>query len=193
VIDATPQQKYQVRFDWAQGGFRALSGSADVVIIADALPSLSAADPTQAVDVTAHPTADSTPTRVIAATLANRRAVAEWVLARQAEKGGRFSVAIIAAGETRADGSFQPSVEDLLAAGAVIDALTDLGIDHCSPDAAAASAAFVGLKRALKHLVSASQNGQALAAVGRAAEVAAATALDSSDVIDEIQSVQLPN
>ena len=193
MIDAAPQQKYQVRFDWGQGGFRALSDSADVVIIADALPSLSTENQTQAADVTAHPTADSTPTRVIAATLANRRAVADWVLARQAEKGGRFSVAIIAAGDTRADGSFQPSVEDLLAAGSVIDALTDLGIDHCSPDAAAASAAFVGLKRALKHLVSASQSGQALAAAGRASEVAAATALDSSDVIDEIQSVGLPN
>ena len=193
VIDATPQQKYQVRFDWGLGGFRALAGSADVVIIADALPSLSAENSTQAADVTAHHIADSTPTRVIAATLANRGAVAEWVLARQTEKGGRFSVAIIAAGDTRADGSFQPSVEDLLAAGSVIDALTDLGIDHCSPDAAAASAAFVGLKRALKHLVSASQSGQALAAAGRAVEVAAATALDSSVVIDEIQSVQLPN
>ncbi|MFT2818293.1 2-phosphosulfolactate phosphatase [Leifsonia sp. A12D58] len=192
MIDATPQQKYQVRFDWGQGGFQTLADSADVVIIADALPSLATGGLREATDV-ASATADATPIRVIAATLANRRAVAEWVLTRQTEKGGRFSVAIIAAGDTRADGSFQPSVEDLLAAGAVIDALTDLGIDHCSPDAAAASAAFVGLKQALKHLVSASQSGQALLAAGRADDVTAATALDSSDVVDEIRTVLLPS
>ena len=203
MIDSTPQQKYQVRFDWGQGGFRALAEAADVLIIADALPSLSAHNPAAHIpaaqlppstaNVTANATADATPTRVIAASLANRRAVAEWVLARQTEKGGRFSVAIIAAGDTRADGSFKPNVEDLLAAGAVIDALTDLGIDHCSPDAAAAAAAFVGLKQALKHLVSASQSGQELLAADRADDVKAATALDSSDVVDEIQTVLLPS
>ncbi|QYF72728.1 hypothetical protein [Cryobacterium sp. PAMC25264] len=62
-------------------------------------------------------------------------------------------------------------MEDQLVAGAVIDALAERGIDHCSPEAAAAAASFVGLKRAVQHLVKASETGQALVA---AAGVAAA-------------------
>jgi 2-phosphosulfolactate phosphatase len=183
VNDAQPQQKYQVRFDWGLAGFQALTGQADVVILADALPAAGATAGAESGGAHGDALAYLTPLpahRVIAAGLGNRMAVAEWVLARQAEKGDRFAVAVIAVGEGRPDGTFRPAVEDLLAAGAVIDALTGLGIDHCSPDAAAASAAFVGLKQALRHLVSASETGQALAAAGRQAEVVAAGKLDES-------------
>jgi 2-phosphosulfolactate phosphatase len=174
VRDAQAQQKYQVRFDWGLAGFHALAAQADVVILADALP---AADDENADENGSGPGSGQA---VIAAGLGNRSAVAEWVLARQAEKGDRFAVAVVAVGERRADGMFRCAVEDLLVAGAVIDALTGLGIDHCSPDAAAASAAFVGLKQALRHLVSASETGLALAAAGRQAEVLAAGRLDDS-------------
>lgn len=172
-----PQGFYQVRFDWGAAGFQALAAAADVLVIADALP-------------TAQPSSEpSTPLgahRVILAGLHNRSAVARWVLDRQAEKGDRFSVAVIAAGERRPDGTGRPCVEDLLAAGAVVDALTGLGIDHCSPEAAAASAAFVGLKQAVKHLVGASETGQALAAAGRRDEVQNAVRLDDSDEVREL-------
>jgi phosphosulfolactate phosphohydrolase-like enzyme len=78
------------------------------------------------------------------------------VTSLQTGLGDRCVVAVVAAGPTFA-------VEDLLAAGEVIDALAASGIDHSSPEAAAACAAFTGLRRAVKHLVSASENGVALA------------------------------
>jgi 2-phosphosulfolactate phosphatase len=181
------QQKYQVRFDWGRGGYRSLAAAADVVILADALPPTSGdgetggeTDAGGAATWRALRDGSGTTDTVIVAGLNNRRAVAEWVLRRQAEKGGRFSVAVVAAGESRPDGTDRWAVEDLLAAGAVIDALTDVGIDHCSPEAAAASAAFVGLRQAIKHLVSASESGQALAAAGRKDAVLAASRLDVS-------------
>ncbi|MBB5639476.1 2-phosphosulfolactate phosphatase [Cryobacterium roopkundense] len=171
MTDQTPQQKYQVRFDWGVAGFTVLAPQADVVILVDVLPTDA---PLQLPDTAAH---------VMTAGLTDRTAVAEWVLARQAEKGDRFSVAVVAAGAARADGNIRFAVEDLLAAGAVIDALIGLGIDHCSPEAAAASAAFVGLKQAARHLVSASESGQQLVALGREAEVRAAAQLDVSSEV----------
>ena len=159
--NAAPQQKYQVRFDVGLAGFQALAAGADVVILADALPSPGhPPDPTFLHDQP-----------VIAANLGNRTSVAEWVLSRQTEKGDRFSVAVIMVGERRSDGAGRFAVEDFLAAGAVIDALAARGIDHCSPEAAAAAAGFAGLKQAVRHLVSASETAQALVAAGRAAEV----------------------
>ena len=158
MSDAQPQIKYQVRFDWGLAGFQALAADADVIVLADALPAVDAARgfPTQLASHT-----------VIVADLGTSTLVADWALARQTAKGDRFSVAVIAVGESRADGSIRFAMEDQLVAGAVIDALAALGIDHCSPEAAAAAASFVGLKGAVKHLVKASETGQALAAASR--------------------------
>jgi 2-phosphosulfolactate phosphatase len=154
VSDVQPQIKYQVRFDWGIAGFQALAADADVVVLADALPTV--------VTARALPTPVAAHT-VIVADLGTSALVADWALARQTEKGDRFSVAVIAAGESRADGGIRFAMEDLLVAGAVIDALAERGIDHCSPEAAAAAASYVGLQRAVKHLVKASETGQALA------------------------------
>ena len=165
MSNAAPQQKYQVRFDIGLAGFKALAAGADVVILADALPSAST-EPCFPTPLHDH--------QVIAANLANCEVVAEWVLARQTEKGDRFSVAVIAVGERRQAGVGRFAVEDFLVAGAVIDALSARGVDHCSPEAAAAAAGFAGLERAVRHLVSASETAQALVAAGRAAEVQAA-------------------
>ncbi|SEB86917.1 2-phosphosulpholactate phosphatase [Paramicrobacterium humi] len=115
---------------------------------------------------------------VIAASLRNRTAAAQWVLAQQVSQGDRVRAAIVAAGSDAASPRF--SVEDLLAAGAVIDALAELGIDYAAPEAAAACAAFTGLKRAVGHLLTASVAGKALAASGRREHVVAAGKLDSS-------------
>lgn len=178
--EAQPQQKYQVRFDWGLAGFQALAAEADVVILVDALPSSDAVE----TPLGAH--------RVIAAGLNNRTAVAEWVLGRQAEKGDRFAVAVIAVGERRPDATARFAVEDFLAAGAVIDALSTLGIDHCSPEAATASAGFVGLKQALRHLISASETGQGLIERGRQDQVLAASRLDASWEIAELGEFAFP-
>jgi 2-phosphosulfolactate phosphatase len=159
------QTQYQVRFDWGVNGARAIGDDADAIVWVDVLGD--AAPPSGAV-----------PT--VVAGLRNRAAVAKWVLTQQGDKGDRFMVAIVAAGESWDDGSVRFAVEDLLAAGAIIDALADLGIDYCSPEAAAASAAFVGLRNATGHLIGASSSGRALSEAGRRHLIDHAIQLDVS-------------
>ncbi len=120
---------------------------------------------------------------VIAAALRNRTAVARWVLDRQRRMGRRAMVAVVAAGEVRTDGSPRFAVEDLLAAGAVIDALGSVGIDACSPEAAAACAAYTGLERGIRHLFTASVSGGSLLADGQRADVDVACLTDVSDTV----------
>ena len=120
---------------------------------------------------------------VVVASLRNRTAVAEWALAQQGDKGDRFFIAIIAAGEQREDGSTRFAVEDLLGAGAVIDALADVGLDYCSPESAAAAAAFTGLRNATGHLVGASASGRELAGEGYRADIDLAIEIDASSTV----------
>ncbi|MET1043047.1 MAG: 2-phosphosulfolactate phosphatase [Microbacteriaceae bacterium] len=145
---AADQGKYQVRFEWGTAGAAATQSGADAVIWVDQLATGDTERPL--------PEPDGA---LVLATVQNAKAVADWVLARQHERGGRFMVTVIAAGDSRADGADRFAVEDLLAAGAVIDALTEVGLDHCSPEAAAASAAYSGLTQALKHLIKNSVSG----------------------------------
>nr|WP_246328255.1 2-phosphosulfolactate phosphatase [Curtobacterium pusillum] len=127
---------------------------------------------------------------VVLGHLGNAQAVAGRVTRLQAERGDRCVVAIVAAGRHHAPGDDAAeaageaadvpdapdfAVEDLLAAGAVVDALAEVGIDHTSPEAAAACAAYTGLRRAVKHVVSASEAATALDPV----DVRAALAADS--------------
>ncbi len=129
---------------------------------------------------------------VLAASLRNRTAVARWILDHQLSLGERAMVAIVAAGESRADGTTRFAVEDLLVSGAVIDALAEVGIDYCSPEAAAACAAYTGLRRATGHLMTASASGQELAASGRASEVQSAAQLDVSETVPVLGEFGFP-
>jgi phosphosulfolactate phosphohydrolase-like enzyme len=105
-------------------------------------------------------------------------------LDEQVRLGRRAMVSIIAAGEPRAGGGTRFAVEDLLAAGALIDALGALGIDYTSPEAAAACAAFTGLRGAVAHLLTASGSGQAALAGGSdRAGIAAAGRLDTLETV----------
>jgi hypothetical protein len=158
VNAASNQSQYQVRFDWGMDGAAAIAPGAHIVIWADALVTRGAPDPAQlGVDAA-----------VLLGSVGNRAVVAEWVLARQADLGDRAIVAVVAAGTD--DGHF--AVEDLLAAGAIIDAIAALGIDFVSPEAAAAIGAFEGLRNATTHVLSASVTGKQLAADGHGAIVA---------------------
>jgi 2-phosphosulfolactate phosphatase len=139
--EAEAQNSYQVRFDWGHAGAAAIAADADALVWVDQLGD----EPAPEVGVP-----------VVAGTLQSAAAVAAWSLARQEQLGGRFRIAVAAAGAARDDGSLRFCVEDLLAAGAVIEHIAELGIDHQSPEAASAAAAFSGLRRATKHLVSAS-------------------------------------
>ena len=124
--------------------------------------------------------------RIVAASLRNRGAVADRILALQAELGDRAVVNVIAVGESgRGRPTVRFTVADVLAAGAVIDALVDRGIDHISPEAAVAAAAFVGLNRASKHLISASGSGREAIADGRAEELATLVDRDASTEVSE--------
>ena len=121
---------------------------------------------------------------VVAAGLTDAPAVARWILDEQVRLGRRAMVALVAAGGTTAEGGTRFAVEDLLAAGALVDALASLGIDYSSPEAAAACAAFTGLRGAVAHLLTASVSGQERIAAGAdAAELAGAGRLGTaSDV-----------
>jgi hypothetical protein len=132
-VSAASQSWYQVRFDWGAAGRDAIAGDAEAVVWVDQL--------------------DGGPE---ARTLEQADEVADWALAEQERLGGRFRIAVVAAGVERADGSLRFAVEDLLAAGAIIEAIGVRGIDHQSPEAAAAASAYVGLRNATRHLVSAS-------------------------------------
>jgi len=153
VNAASNQSQYQVRFDWGMDGAAAIAPGAHILIWADALVTGGAPNPAD-LDVEG---------AVLLGSVGNRAAVAEWVLARQADLGDRAIVAVVAAGTD--DGRF--AVEDLLAAGAIIDAIAALGIDFVSPEAAAAIGAFEGLRNATTHVLSASVTGKQLAADGR--------------------------
>ena len=123
---------------------------------------------------------------VLLGALRNASAVADAVLAEQQRRGGRTSIAVIAAGEltgTDAGATVRFAVEDQLGAGAIIDALGALGIDHTSPDAAVASESFRALRRAVTHLLTASGSGLELIEQGRRDEVLAAAAVDAASVV----------
>ena len=140
------QARYQVRFDWGVAGAHAVAADADVVVWVDAMR-----EPGAALELAALPPAPA----VVEAAIPDAAAAARWVLDRQEAVRRRFGIAVIAAGATRPDGTTRFAVEDLLAAGAVIDQLAALGLDATSPEAAAAEAAYRGLQRAVGHLLTA--------------------------------------
>ncbi len=149
---ARNQQQYQVRFDWGLAGAAAIAPGAHVVVWVDALITPDAPDPL----LISHEAGAA----IVSGTVGNRAAVAHWVLERQTELSDRAVVAVVAAGSD--GGRF--AVEDLLAAGAVMDALAEVGIDYASPEAAAAIGAFASLRNATTHLLSASVTGQRMIA-----------------------------
>jgi hypothetical protein len=170
------QAKYQVRFDWAADGAAAVAADADVIVWVDVL------------EDTPVPAAATLPGSgaVVAAGLADAPAVAQWILDEQVRLGRRAMVALVAAGGTTASGGTRFAVEDLLAAGAVVDALATLGIDYSSPEAAAACAAFTGLRGAVAHLLTASASGQ-----DRIASGADAAALAASGKLGTVAEVRV--
>lgn len=144
MTDPRQQSDYQVRFDWGTAGAAAIGVGADVIAWVD---ELAPGPAPEGVHVTG---------------LEQAEGFARWCLSRQEELGGRFRIAVVAAGAPLADGSLRFAVEDLLAAGAVIDAIAEVGIDHQSPEAAAAAAAYTGLRRSTRHLLNASVSAREL-------------------------------
>lgn len=186
------QSTYQVRLDWGLAGLERLAESDVVVIVdvlhfstrvADAVADGAAVDLAEAgawssdsVAPAIAVTAAASGATVLVGGIRNATAVARAIQAVQEQRQARTSIALIATGERDASHDVRFAVEDQLGAGAIIAALTDLGIDHTAPDAAVAAEGFRALRRALGHLLSASGSGQDAA---DAASVAAAAKLDA--------------
>lgn len=134
---------YQVMCTWGLSGAQKLGSKADVLIWVDALGSEQAEIPGE----DAFPSTSA----VIIASLFDAYAVADWIADSQLEQNKRLQVLVVCAG---ADAH---SIEDQLAAGAVIDRLAQRGLDAMSPEAAVANAAFVQLRNAIGHLFTASE------------------------------------
>lgn len=190
-VAARTQQQYQVRFAWGTGGAARIAADTHLVVWIDVLPTHGDRERQRALRAVAAQLPDGP--EVVLGHLANAPAIAERVMRLQAERGDRCVVAIVAAGRHHAPGDDAAeaageaadvpdapdfAVEDLLAAGAVVDALAVVGIDHTSPEAAAACAAYTGLRRAVKHLVSASEAAAALEP-----EVVHAALAESGDLV----------
>lgn len=201
------QSRYQARLEWGDDGLARLAAS-DVVVVVDVLRFSStvttrvAAGGAVPLDAAAHAVSlngaatsraaaalDPAPI-VLLGCLRNASAVAEAIADEQRRRGARTSIALIAGGElvpadagAAARTARRFAVEDLLGAGAIVDALGVRGIDHTSPEAAAAGEAFRGLRAARRHLLAASGSGQELAERGAHDEVRAAAELDASTAV----------
>lgn len=192
------QSTYQVRLDWGVEGVRRLA-PADVYVVVDVIR-FSSNTVAKVADGGSVAVADSPCPNggaisralaelpgeplILAGALRNAGAVARAIKAEQERRAARTSIAIIAGGERTPDGGLRFAVEDQLGAGAVIDALTPLGIDHSSPEAVAAAESFVALRRAVKHLLTSSGSGRELEGdAERLAQVHAAAKVDDLDVV----------
>ena len=236
MASAFDQSSYQVRFDWGIEGLERLH-PADVSVVGDVLRfSTGATSGVEAGCVflfffrlsrngapIAHAAAAQTQrgATVLLGSLRNRTAVADAIVRAQLARGGRVSVAVIAAGERAPRSAPGPmllgpltpdtrervaragaaaeraaavtprfSVEDLLGAGAVIDALIARGVGHCSPEAAVAAEGFAALQRGVGHLIGASGSGRELTAAGLGADVAHAAELDASTAVPVLRGEQ---
>lgn len=193
------QSTYQVRLEWGVAGLARLA-PADIVVVVDVLRfSTTVIDAVErgddypldaaahAISINGAPVAEAAAdggARVLLGGLRNASAVAAAVLAEQERRGARTSITVIAAGElSPGDGTLRFAVEDQLGAGAIVEALGALGIDHTSPDAAVAAESFRALRRAVKHLLTAS--GSALELIGRGLrdDVLAAAAVDAASAV----------
>ena len=136
---------YQVLCTWGLSGIARLGITADVYIWVDALSS----SPENVLDNDVIASSG----RVILSSIFDAFAVADWVADLQMELQQRLCVLVACANANT------HSIADQLAAGAVIERLAQRGLDAMSPEAAVANAAFVQLRSATSHLISASEVG----------------------------------
>lgn len=166
AADPRSQSTYQVRLGWGEHGLTTLAESG-IVVIVDAIGTSE--------ELVAKAAALPHAPVVFQASLRNATATAQAIYDEQVARGERTSINLVLAGDD--DGRF--AVEDYLAAGAVGDALTTLGLDHSAPDLAVAAEGFRPLTRAVKHLFSASAAGLELAQAGRRDEAKLAAEHDA--------------
>ncbi|GAD85795.1 2-phosphosulfolactate phosphatase [Nocardia asteroides NBRC 15531] len=130
-------------------------------------------------------------TTVVAASLRNRRAVADWLIA-QGWGTPRHPIAIVPAGEHRpGDGRadpgpgaqlHRPALEDWLGAGALAAALLDRGATQPSPESLSAASMFTAIPD-VGALIADCASGRELATIGFAEDVVLATELDADPTV----------
>lgn len=96
---------------------------------------------------------------------------------------GEGAIAVIPAGERWPDQSLRPAMEDLIGAGAVIDAL----VGDRSPEARLALRAYRSIRDQLEQEISGCQSGQELIQRGFAGDVILACQLDASATAPVLQ------
>ncbi|MFI8826353.1 2-phosphosulfolactate phosphatase [Streptomyces sp. NPDC053431] len=117
---------------------------------------------------------------VVAASLRNRAAVARWLVERGHGTADR-PVAVVASGEQWPDGSLRPALEDLLGAGAVLDALRAAG-RTLTPEATAAATLWAATVDPVAALHGC-DSGRELYEYGYPQDVEVAAEIDSSTVV----------
>lgn len=123
---------------------------------------------------------------VMAVSLRNRSAAAEWA-AQKLAADPSMTVVAIAAGERWPDGSLRPAVEDLWGAGGFLAALADRGVGPLSPEARAAVAAYREVAEELPRLLHDCVGGRELALYGFREDVAISAELDGSQSVPVLQ------
>jgi 2-phosphosulfolactate phosphatase len=118
---------------------------------------------------------------VVGVCLRNTTAAAAWISATH--RPGAASIAVVSAGERWPDGSLRPCVEDWWGAGALFAALRARGWQDLSPEAAAAEAAYLGVRHHLPAALHACASGQELAAAGFSDDVDVAGEVDASSSV----------
>ena len=118
-------------------------------------------------------------TPILAGCLRNAATVAAAAHAR-----GRV-IGIIASGERWSDGGLRPAFEDLVGAGAIVDALSG---NRWSPEAHAAVSAFRAARDHLREYLMDCASGRELAALGYAQDVQIASELNASDTVPVFRS-----
>lgn len=111
---------------------------------------------------------------VIAACLRNAAAVARYIR----QQGG--TVTVIASGERWPNGTLRPAIEDMIAAGAILEQLSDHSL---SPEAQIAVGAYQTAKDRLLPTLIQSGSGQELKSRGYPEDVRLATAFNVSEVV----------
>lgn len=180
---ATPeaQERYQVRVDIGLDGARRIGETAHLLVWCDAIA-------TEEVPLHALPPN----LEVIDARLGAAAAIAQRLLELQAARGERTMVAVVAAGDPIETPDGFP-VDDILLAGSIVDALGSVGIDATSPEAAASAAAYLGLKGAVGHMLSASVAGRRLAEAEGADAVRAARARLDDESLRILREFSIPS
>ncbi|MEV0713769.1 2-phosphosulfolactate phosphatase [Asanoa sp. NPDC050611] len=117
---------------------------------------------------------------LVAGSLRNARAVGRWLRHHDVGTPDR-PLTVIAAGERWPDGTLRPALEDLLGAGAIIDALDAAATQ--SPEARTAAHAYRAAAGDLRRTIMDSASGRELAAIGFAEDVAIALETNTSAIV----------